>query len=326
MVILCFVATASSSHLSQNICVYIVKSIEGNYPVYGLGDYRQSSDIVIEKGKWDSILGDSCKYIKRAASSPALAANKDSRLILLDCGTGPWHRLMDVCGSNSSTVHKHGGWGNLLDNDQVIIAYYGVRKQDARPIDIGLPPPAVKPHSLTAHERQWIETCKSRRYFFSFQGRGGFTRGKLAPLDNGQDVYVRIVGDATTEGRQSFPYEEIMRDSIFAGAPRGDCLWSYRFTEALSAGSVPVVYANDWLPPFSSSVDPNRVVNWTKCAVFIGDGRKKYTLEVLHSIPEQEICEMQKCALAFWDEFASSREGWLKGILSWVNNEQRGAY
>jgi len=25
--------------------------------------------------------------------------------------------------------------------------------------------------------------------------------------------------------------------------------------------------------------------------------------------------------LAFWDEFASSREGWLRGILRWINKD-----
>ncbi|KAL7530559.1 hypothetical protein ACHAXR_003555 [Thalassiosira sp. AJA248-18] len=298
--------------------------VELNYPTYGK-DFGQNMDIHLYGETWYSILEQSCLLIKRAASSPALSANKDSRLILIDCGRGQ-HRLMDVCSENSTNRNNWGNlleknnWGNLLENDQVIIAYYGVRKQDARPIDIGLPPPAVKPITLKAHERQWIEQCKSRHYFFSFQGRGGFTREKLTSLNNGKDVYVKI--NPSSGGHQSNPYEDIMRDSVFAGAPRGDCLWSYRFTESFSAGSIPVVFANDWLPPFSGSLEPNRVVDWSQCAVFIGEGAKKMTLKKLYAIPEDKRCEMQKCALAFWDEFASSRDGWLKGILSWVNNEK----
>eukprot|EP00585_Thalassiosira_rotula_P022104 CAMPEP_0196224008 /NCGR_PEP_ID=MMETSP0912-20130531/47793_1 /TAXON_ID=49265 /ORGANISM="Thalassiosira rotula, Strain GSO102" /LENGTH=45 /DNA_ID= /DNA_START= /DNA_END= /DNA_ORIENTATION= len=37
--------------------------------------------------------------------------------------------------------------------------------------------------------------------------------------------------------------------------------------------------------------------------------------------PDDVRCEMQQCSLAFWDEFGSSREGWLRGILRWVNSD-----
>ena len=296
--------------------------MEHNYPEYGEKDghgFKHNMDIFVSGEKFYSIVEKSCRYIKLAAESPALSANKDSRLVLIDCGTGPWHRLIDMC-KTGADARNHGGWGNLLENEQVIIAYYGVRKEDVRPIDIGLPPPAVKPINLTAGEREKIASCQSRQYFYSFVGRSGFMRDKLALLDNGKDVYVKINPSDNSDGHnKSNPYEQIMRDTLFAGAPKGDCLWSYRFTEAFSAGAIPVVYANRWLPPFSGMIDPNRVIDWSQCAVFIGEGQKKRTLEILHAIPEEQQCEMQKCALAFWDEFASSRDGWLKGILSWVN-------
>jgi len=249
-----------------------------------------------------------------------LTANKDSRLIILDCGhSGAF--LKDVC--KADLKRNRGGWGDLLDNDQVIIAYYGIEKEYARPYDIGLPPPAVKPIDLMPHERSWVESCKSRKYLFSFQGRRGFRRGRLQTLDNGRDVYVRFNdkagGGNSLASRRS--YDDIMRNSLFGGAPRGDCLFSYRFTEIMSAGSIPVVFANDWLPPFASPVDPDRVVNWTKCALFLQEEGKyaEKTVQIIRDIPDNVgFCEMQKCSLAFWDEFASSRDGWLKGILSWV--------
>jgi len=300
--------------------------IENNYPVYGPG-YDHNLNISVQGEKWNSILDKACKYIKRAAESPALTANKDSRLILLDCGDGPYYLLKDVCGPNSNSQVNDGGWGNLLDNDQVIIAYYGIKQGDARPNDIGLPPPAIKPIKLWPHERYWIQECKSKDYIFSFQGRGGFRRERLLSLDNGEDVYVRIrkqesyLGGNITKGPESNPYGDIMRNSAFAGAPKGDCLWSYRFAEIMSAGAIPVVYSNDWLPPFASPADPNRVVNWTKCAVFLREGKyAERTIDILRAIPDDVRCEMQKCSLAFWDEFASSRDGWLKGLLRWVNH------
>ena len=83
----------------------------------------------------------------------------------------------------------------------------------------------------------------------------------------------------------------------------------------------PYRYANDWLPPFSSPDDPDRVINWTKCMVHIREYHSVDTVQILRAIPEHVRCEMQKCALAFWNEFGSSREGWLNGILRWVNSD-----
>lgn len=298
--------------------------LENNYPTYGT-QFEKNLAIAVPGEKWSEVLDKSCVYIKRAAESAALRANPKSRLVLLDCGNGPWYRLMDVCGPESNSAINGGGWGNLLNNTQVIIAYYGTKKQSARPIDIGLPAPAIKPATLSAHERHWIATCHPgrRRLLFSFQGQGGFRRDRLALLDNGDDVYVRIRDGKSYWNKTGdfFKYADVLRDSLFAAAPKGDCLYSYRFAEVMSAGAVPVVYANHWLPPFSSTADPDRVVNWTKCALFIGEGRMKYTMDWINPIPDDVRCDMQKCALAFWDEFGSSRKGWLKGILRWVNSD-----
>ena len=91
----------------------------------------------------------------------------------------------------------------------------------------------------------------------------------------------------------------------------------------MSAGAIPVVYSNDWLPLFASPTDPDRVVNWTQCALFVKAGKgSERTLDVIHGLTEAEVCTMKKCSLSFWGEFGSSRGGWLKGMLLWVNNER----
>ena len=84
---------------------------------------------------------------------------------------------------------------------------------------------------------------------------------------------------------------------------------------------IPVVYADHWLPPFSSPSDPNRVIDWSKCGLFIPEYKLRHTVDMLRDMSDEVICEMQKCSLAFWDEFASSRVGWLRGILRWVNSD-----
>lgn len=314
--------------------------MESNYPNYGVEWTHNNINLDIPAQPGERILRSArmnCKLIKRAAESPVLTANEHSRLIVLDCGTGhPGSRLKDLCEDNPSFKLQQklgGGWGNVLDNEQVILGYYGIPRADARPNDIGLPAPAIKSVTLEPHERYSLQNCHntSRDYMFSFQGGNNYGRERLRALDNGRDVYVRLKErssygtDINTTSSKLNDYADILRSSFFAGAPIGDCLWSYRFTEIMSAGAIPIMYANDWLPPFSSTADPDRIVNWTKCALFIGEGDRDVmgTMDVVRAIPEDVRCEMMKCSLAFWDEFASSREGWLKAILLWVNRERR---
>jgi hypothetical protein len=75
-------------------------------------------------------------------------------------------------------------------------------------------------------------------------------RAALRGLHNGRDVLVYARGDPASMG-----YRELLADSVFAFVPRGGGLHSYRYLEALSCGAVPVLLADDWVPPFSEVLD-----------------------------------------------------------------------
>jgi hypothetical protein len=251
--------------------------------------------------------------MKRAASSPALLANPDSRLVLLDCSGSRNTYLKSMCKHNPT----------IFQNDQVIVAYMSADEASTRTIDIGLPPPAIKPVDLAIHERYLIQQqpCHKRRYLFSFQGRGGAGREKLLTLHDEEDFHIRIMDQSlykhdikkndTENVGDSMNYKGVLKDSIFSGAPRGDDLFSYRFAEILSAGTIPVVYADHWVPPFDKSV-----VDWAKCAVFIPESEYDKTGDILRAIPDEVRCEMQQCALDVWDRFVSSRTGWVDGLVA----------
>ena len=70
------------------------------------------------------------------------------------------------------------------------------------------------------------------------------------------------------------------------------------------------MYSDDWMLPFSE-----QVVNWTKCAVVIPESDYEKTGDILRAIPKSVQCDMQKCALAVWDNYVSSRSGWLNGLV-----------
>lgn len=287
--------------------------IESNYPVYGAGNgwkvNMEANHPAPTKSMVDIVPG-SCEYIRRAVASPAMTANPDSRLVLLDCCGVEKFRLRSVCGR---------GDPSLFSNNHVIVGYYSVEKANTRPLfDVGLAPPAIKPVSLTNSERDDIKSCKKRKYLFSFQGKGGFGRDNLLKFQNDTDMYIRIFGerdsyksDIRTNGGDKNDFKGIMASSTFAGSPRGDLLFSYRFSEVLSAGAIPVVYADGWLPPYNE-----HVVDWSKCAVFIPESDYAKTGDILRAIPDDVRCEMQKCVLNVWDRFASSRAGWLEALVA----------
>lgn len=110
----------------------------------------------------------------------------------------------------------------------------------------------------------------------------------------------------------TWAFKDLIRNSTFGGAPRGDNLYSYRFAETMSAGSIPVVYADHWLPPFHE-----HVIHWAKncCAVFIPERDMAHTTAILRAIPPAQVCEMQQNVLHVWDRYLSSREGWLRGLV-----------
>ncbi len=103
-------------------------------------------------------------------------------------------------------------------------------------------------------------TNVNRRYRASFVGQcGGELRGKLRDTFRNRDGY--FIHDTRTDG--SMPqaeYLEIMRDSWFAFCPRGGGLSSYRMWEEIQCESVPVLFADDVVLPFSDKIDWSRII------------------------------------------------------------------
>jgi Exostosin family len=259
-------------------------------------------------------LRQSCHYISRAATSPALTANPNSRLVVLNCIAFDNTNLKHICGHANQTFVQEIIKKN---NSQVVFASYSERISRARKnLDLGLPPPAVKPVSLKEEDRQAIKTCNKRRYLFSFQGRGGHGReGLLNAAVNNTDFFVRIelpnkyTQDRTKPSSDTLNYKELLLNSTFGGTPKGDALYSYRFSETMSAGTIPVVYADDWLPPFNS-----QVIRWEDAAVFIQEKDMQKTADILRAIPPERVCQMQNYVLHIWDTYISDRAGWVRGL------------
>ena len=135
-------------------------------------------------------------------------------------------------------------------------------------------------------------------------------------LPKAEDIHIQVADqteyqdDLTIIGSDHHNYTELLRNSAFGATPGGDAYYSYRFSETMSAGAIPVVNNDIWLPPFN-----DHVVNWKDCAVFVPSEEFHKTIDILRAIPDERVCEMQKCVLDVWDRYLSNRSGWLRGLI-----------
>lgn len=161
-----------------------------------------------------------------------------------------------------------------------------------RPHHVGMP---VAPlFNATAQQLAEVaawEPPSEYKVFASFKGR--FSTNSVRPVlgrlhDPTQGI---IIVNSELGQPPDVNWTTLMGASAFALVPRGDARWSYRFTEAVCSGSVPVVVGVDgWLMPL------DRLAPFDTYGIFISVADASSIIELLRAIPEQE--RLQKAAAA----------------------------
>jgi Exostosin family len=308
---------------------------EGNYPHYGRHDRNQDNDggRPSEPHRWNlkkCYTADNCSAVQSALASPLFSSkeNNNAKLVYLDCkGNGVTEA--------ERNVSSHIAFASLSSHGSQL---------DPRKGDQGLPPPVdAAKFQLTPRELQQVDECDEshRQYLLSFVGalRRDSPRDKLVSLHN-DNTRGEGGGNFTTRGQQQqhrqpqrpifamskadfaahqqqqqqgsdgTTYESLLRHSLFAAAPRGTNLFSYRFAEAIALGAIPVVHSDGWVLPFS-----DRVVDWSECAVIIPERRLHDTPRILRAISDERRCQMRKACVNIYQRYMSSPSGTVQGIL-----------
>eukprot|EP00548_Thalassiothrix_antarctica_P018458 CAMPEP_0194198592 /NCGR_PEP_ID=MMETSP0154-20130528/77851_1 /TAXON_ID=1049557 /ORGANISM="Thalassiothrix antarctica, Strain L6-D1" /LENGTH=183 /DNA_ID=CAMNT_0038923401 /DNA_START=756 /DNA_END=1304 /DNA_ORIENTATION=- len=102
----------------------------------------------------------------------------------------------------------------------------------------------------------------------------------------------------------------LSKASSFSAAAKGTNLFSYRFSEVMSCGSIPVVYADDWMLPFGSSL-----VDWREIAVIIREEDVFRSEQILSSIPPKQVCRMRRNMIGFFRTYMETGRGIIRGII-----------
>lgn len=300
-----------------------------HYPKFGQ-DWRMASDK--DGGRkpiqhWNISFAQVCPMIERALQSPAMSA-PDSRLIVLSCeGFGP--RIAN-CTSGNRDEELY---------SKLVVGHLSAHKSQVHRHDFGIPPMPVKSVTLNDDQVGDIQSCRvnqSRPYLFSFHGRGR-GKGRFPQFQNhwkklhGKDgvhaVFTvdhykknprnisnawggKVLEALPPQNQTQDEYYKLLMESVFAGAPRGDNLYSVRFSEILSAATIPVVYADGWVLPYTRDV-----VDWSELAVLLPQQNVDQTMQIIKSMSKEEICQRQQRILEFYREYVADCHGRLRAVL-----------
>ena len=224
----------------------------------------------------------------------------------------------------------------------VVVGALSYRKGQLREgLDISVPPPTqVRNDSLfPKNEREVDARCRAsdvRRLALSFRGsardRATKVRRQLQHLHGawvdglGPIKVTLLEADLEALPRWS-PQLPELRDwngtfaeelfwSHFALAPRGDALFSYRLTEIMAAGVVPVIVADDWALAFDELID------WSRISVVVRENDTASIPTMLAAFSVDAVCAMRRRAFRTFHRFLRSPVEWAAAIETILKQRQ----
>lgn len=309
------------SVIDPNIRYYVFLDLEtcfdSNYPNY-VSNFEPNADreggrAFVPTGENDCFFLGKCSYVQKVLESPLFQQNPNTtKLIFFSCrGNGP-------------DPNFRGRQQKSPQLSIVSLSASTLGEQVLKASDMGQPPPPIKPSRLTYDQRHAIETCEAekraqRPYWLTFVGTDRLREARtgLFQLHNGRDIialtpkqFIARNERRKINGKPQQTYQQVMEESVFAATPRGDNLFSYRFTEVLSAGAIPVVYADGWQLPFRSEL-----VDWKFCAVVIPEQQVNQTVRILKSITQSARCKMRQRCYEIYQRYMANGHGTIAGII-----------
>ncbi len=340
----------------------VQQCIERNYPGYGeAGGRLNNSDTFHNRPPMKATSLRSCYFFEnrykfwehplfRDTSGTTNTTNEDkiasarAKLVIFDCrGRGP------RCGKHAT------------ENRISIAAISGTFPDMKLDRDQGLMPPAVNPVVLSVEEEASIANCQSDapndpirpikalylgnfrsgrnqnftargNYFALHDPEAGFIFRMQKDVEQWQreqtEIPIRIptasgVNETTLYALKNVSYGKLMRSTKFAMVPRGDNKFSYRITEALSAGAIPVFHADDYMFPFRPEL-----VDWNKCGIILPEkDAGQPTLDVISRLlsdPTKTCAMRQYCYFEIYKKYAATATKQIDGIVRGLDSLARG--
>lgn len=151
-----------------------------------------------------------------------------------------------------------------------------------------------------------VRTKTDRKYLSSFIGNDQRRKARLAlfALSDEDNPYRQRAG------RDHAAYARLLAESQFGICPRGVGLHTRRVLETLAAGSVPVILADNWVPPFSG------IVNWTEFSLIYDEADAHLVKHRLQRLRDSEqFRAMKRRGFDVFNRVFMDVEQWIATML-----------
>jgi hypothetical protein len=114
--------------------------------------------------------------------------------------------------------------------DNTINVCYSIPDDDNK--NIVICPPAIKQYKFNKNI--------NKKYLISFKGNVNASKERndvfniFSKYSNDKNIFIE-------RNNNNYDYDELMNNSLFSLIIQGDLPWSYRFTESINAGSIPII-------------------------------------------------------------------------------------
>lgn len=306
--------------LTYYVVLDVETCFEANYPNYGKS-YYGNCDGSFRRAKYSTHIMkriapcynfESCHYIDQELQTNPIFTSDASKnqLVLLDCrGNGQSVAFRKVQHPTSQIA---------------LVTLSSTASQLQTTVDQGLPPPAVQSIQLSTTEQAAVSECQAntRPYFLTFSGdfKRHAIRKELAQLDTTRNAHPSNHSIFITDSqylRESYhlTYTDLLKQSEFAAVPRGDNLYSYRFTEVLAAGAIPVLLGNpEWVLPFRPEW-----VDWSQCVI-----RIENVSQVVPVLQSLETCQRRQYCYSIYQKYMAGPRQVIDGIWKGLEAVRQG--
>ncbi|CAI5509509.1 unnamed protein product, partial [Closterium sp. Naga37s-1] len=209
--------------------------------------------------------------------------------------------------------------------------------------DVSLPlPPTWKRHaaglrSLPVAQRRYLLTFMGTRYLGSMHGNFRSSAAFKA-LHNGNDIIVVTQCGGSTNRRiieedpsllpectadaalfRTFSYPALMNSS-FALVPAGRQASTYRFIEALTAGAIPVVVADNWKLPFDD------IIQWHRCLLLFPTHLLSRIPPTLRTITPKAAEKRRQRCVSIFEEYLASDDILMRSAMTALKSHAGGIF
>jgi hypothetical protein len=152
----------------------------------------------------------------------------------------------------------------------------------------------------------FFRSRKGRNFLYSFVGRltvdhwpvhlaRGVSQKKnwdALRKKNGKKSFVGTIQDLDQKFNGRVDFYTLPRKSVFTLCPRGIANWTFRLFEAIRGGSIPVVFSDSYIKPFSSKIP------WDEFAITLPESDIKNVDGILSQISPALIRKLQRGVFA----------------------------